>query len=165
MTYRLECRLTASIPIADAFEVFKDPHNLERITPPWLNFRIVTPHVTIRQGAEIAYVIRWLGIPMKWKTVITRFDPPHAFIDEQARGPYTLWRHQHFFEETPAGTVISDQVDYRLPLGILGRIAHAAMVKHQLLAIFRYRQKAIAGLLNVPGISFDNPQVSRSASQ
>ncbi len=149
--------MLAPAPLEVIFRLFEDPRNLAKITPPWLSFRIVDPDsVRMRQGAEIDYIIRWIGLPMKWKTLITAYHPPTFFADEQARGPYALWHHEHAFEETAQGVVIRDRVRYRLPLGVLGRIAHAAMVKHQLRAIFRYRQKAIAKLLAVPGISFDD---------
>jgi len=158
--YRLECSMTAPVPLAEVFRFFEDPRNLGRITPPWLNFRIVNPAgVEMREGAEIDYIIRWQGLPLKWKTVITRHNPPRFFVDEQFRGPYSLWRHEHTFEETPDGVVIRDRVDYRLPFGPLGRIAHALMVKNQLLEIFRFRQKAIAEILATPGITFDEPRV------
>lgn len=146
--------MTAQAPLAEVFRFFEDPRNLGRITPPWLNFSIVDPDgVQMRAGAEIDYVIRWQGLPMKWKTVIREYDPPRRFTDEQARGPYALWHHEHTFEETRAGVAIGDRVDYRLPWGVLGRIAHAVVVKRQLLEIFRFRQRAIAEVLGVPGIS------------
>lgn len=166
MIYRLTCNMAAPVPREQAFTVFEDPYNLARITPPWLNFRIVSPeHVTMRQGAEIDYLIAWFGLNIKWRTVITRYDPPREFIDEQIRGPYTLWHHEHRFvaitlPDGRVGTQISDQVDYKLPLGRLGQIAHAMTVKKQLLGIFRFRQRAIAELLDVPDIAFDDPQVN-----
>lgn len=157
--------MTAPAPLREVFGFFEDPRNLGRITPPWLNFRILDPdRVRMRRGAEIDYVIRWQGVPMKWKTMIAAYDPPRGFVDEQARGPYSLWHHEHTFEETPDGVLIRDQVDYRLPLGPLGEIAHAVMVKNQLLEIFRFRQKAIAEILAVPGITFDEPTVSPCAA-
>src|SRR5438270_507189 len=112
--------MTAPVPLAQVFRFFEDARNLEKITPPWLNFRIVNPdHIQMRKGAEIDYVIRWMGLPIRWKTVIQEYDPPRKFVDEQSRGPYSLWRHTHIFEETKAGVVIRDRVDYRLPFGIL----------------------------------------------
>jgi len=99
---------------------------------------------------------------MKWKTVIVNYEPPCRFVDEQIRGPYARWRHEHTFEETAQGSVIRDRVDYRLPFGILGRIAHAAIVKRQLLAIFRYRRRAIAKILNIDGIVIGEPTVTSS---
>ncbi len=141
--------MTVSAPFAEVFEFFQDPRNLERITPPWLNFKILNPEqVVMRKGELIDYVIRWMGVPLKWRTRIADYAPPTMFIDEQIRGPYSLWHHTHTFEETASGVRILDQVDYRLPLGLLGTIAHAVMVKSQLLQIFRYRQAVIAKILD-----------------
>jgi ligand-binding SRPBCC domain-containing protein len=140
--------MTARVPLARVFRFFEDARNLERITPPWLNFRIVDPDgIRMRKGAEIDYVIRWMGLPMKWKTVISEYDPPTRFVDEQTRGPYSLWRHTHTFEETNAGVVIRDCVEYRLPLGIFGRLAHALVVRRHLREIFHFRQTTIARIL------------------
>ncbi len=152
--------MTAPVPLDTVFRFFEDARNLEKITPPWLNFRILRPEaIRMRAGEEINYIIRWMGIPMKWKTRIAEYTPPRKFVDEQEKGPYTLWHHEHFFEQTEAGVVIRDCVDYILPLGPLGRLAHFFMVKAQLLEIFRYRQKTIAAILAVPGITYDSPVV------
>ncbi|MES1262465.1 MAG: SRPBCC family protein, partial [Acidobacteriota bacterium] len=115
-------------PLTRIFRVFEDARNLERITPPWLNFRILHPEaIRMRPGEEIDYEIRWMGVAMKWKTIIREYDPPRRFVDEQAKGPYAFWRHEHTFLETAAGVVIRDQVDYRLPWGLPGRIAHQVL--------------------------------------
>jgi ligand-binding SRPBCC domain-containing protein len=140
-TYTLRCEMISGRPLAETFAVFEDPYNLAKITPPWLKFRVTSPErVQMWQGAEIQYVIRWLNVPIRWNTRITQYDPPQKFVDEQEQGPYTLWRHQHTFEETSAGTKVKDEVHYTLPFGFLGRLVHAVVVRRQLLAIFRYRQ-------------------------
>jgi ligand-binding SRPBCC domain-containing protein len=155
--------MTAPVPLGRAFSIFENPHNLAKITPPWLNFRVVTPEpVLMRKGAGIEYVIRWLGLPIRWKTLITDYDPPDGFVDEQARGPYRLWRHRHTLAETAEGTTVTDCVTYRLPFGVLGDMAHAIVVKRQLLEIFRFRQRAVAEMLGVPGVRFDEPVVRPS---
>jgi ligand-binding SRPBCC domain-containing protein len=152
--------MTAPVSIMRAFEVFENPYNLAKITPPWLNLKVVNrEQVIVRAGAEINYVIRWMGLPIKWKTRITSYNPPHGFVDEQESGPYILWRHQHLLEECVDGARISDFVTYQLPLGPLGRIAHGLAVKGQLLEIFRFRQRAIAELLGGRGVEFDNPSI------
>jgi ligand-binding SRPBCC domain-containing protein len=143
----LECEMTTSASLRDAFTVFENPYNLARITPSWLNFRILDEGVEMRNGAEISYRIRWLGLSMKWKTLITAYEPPFHFVDEQVRGPYTLWRHLHTFRPSTEGTVVSDRVEYILPLGFLGRLAHSAMVAAQLKQIFRFRQRKLAKLI------------------
>jgi hypothetical protein len=142
--YRLECEMVSARPLADTFAIFEDPYNLAKITPPWLNFRVTSSdRVQMQQGAEIRYVIRWLRIPVRWKTRITEYNPPHKFVDEQERGPYTLWRHQHEFEETSEGTRVRDRVEYQLPFGVLGAFVHSTVVRRQLLAIFRFRQSEL----------------------
>jgi hypothetical protein len=117
------------------------------------------------RGAQIDYTIRWLGLPVKWRTLITGYDPPTLFVDQQIRGPYLLWQHRHEFRETAAGTVISDRVSYRLPLGFLGDLAHALVVRRQLIGIFRFRQRSLADLLLPDGlarISTSEPRVFRA---
>ena len=146
--YVLSCHIGAPVPIEQAFAVFESPDNLARITPPWLRFRITTPEpVTIRRGARIDYEIRWLGLPVAWQTIITAYDPPHSFEDWQASGPYAFWRHRHGFQPADGGTLISDRVEYALPLGFFGRMAHALAVGRQLRGIFEYRGKQLAPLL------------------
>jgi hypothetical protein len=158
--YHLRCELMTSCSLAETFEVFKDPSNLAKITPSWLNFQVITKDMQMRKGTEIEYNIRWLGLPMHWKTLITEYDPPHLFVDEQAKGPYTLWRHHHTFEETAGGTKVGDHVEYALPLGVLGQIAHAVMVKRQLEAIFRFRQSEIGKLLGGKTVEVATPVIT-----
>lgn len=143
----------------EVFRVFEDARNLAKITPPWLRFEVLSGEVAMRRGAEIDYVIRWQGLPMKWKTLITNYDPPDSFVDLQVRGPYRVWHHRHSFRETAEGTVVEDRVDYALPLGLLGRAAHCIVVKRQLLAIFRYRQTAMGRLLGVVCRELDEPRI------
>lgn len=147
-TYRFACSISLPVSLQEAFAFFENPHNLARITPPWLNFRITSPErIQMRKGAEIAYQIRWLGLPLNWKTVITEYEPPFFFVDEQAAGPYAYWRHRHDFKPTEYGALVSDQVDYALPLGPVGWLAHRLVVRRQLEDIFEYRQTALAGIL------------------
>jgi ligand-binding SRPBCC domain-containing protein len=146
--YVLSCQMKAPVPMRDAFAAFESPYNLARITPPWLRFHITTPgQVVMRRGVEIEYRIRWLGLPVHWKTIVTGYDAPRMFEDEQARGPYQFWRHHHGFEETAGGTIVSDHVEYALPLGVLGTLTHGLMVGRQLREIFRFRQSALIQLL------------------
>lgn len=148
-TYRLESSMSVPVSLREAFAFFEDPRNLARITPPWLNFRITSAApIQMRKGAEIDYQIRWLGLPLNWKTAITEYEPPFFFVDEQASGPYAYWRHRHTFKPTEYGALVSDAVDYALPLGPLGRLAHSLAVRRQLQGIFDYRQKALADILS-----------------
>jgi ligand-binding SRPBCC domain-containing protein len=165
-TYHLRCELVTECPLLETFEFFKNPLNLAKITPSWLNFQVLTQDVAIRSGAEIEYNIRWLGLPMHWKTLIAEYEPPYYFVDEQAEGPYSLWRHRHTFEavsagaSTPSGTKVGDHVEYALPLGKLGQIAHAVMVKKQLQAIFRFRQRQIGNLLGAKTVEVTAPVIT-----
>lgn len=140
--------MLARLPIAEVFSLFENPSNLLRITPPWLNLKVINPEpVVMRKGAEITYRIRWAGIPLHWKTLITEYEPPLLFVDEQVEGPYRLWRHRHTFTPTPEGVLVADHVDYALPLGWLGRGAQALVVGRQLKAIFQHRRAALAQIL------------------
>ena len=135
------------VPVAlrDAFAFFENPENLARITPPGLNLRITSKErVQIKRGAEIAYQIRWAGIPLSWKTVITEYEPPFRFVDEQAAGPYAEWRHTHTFKPGVEGTEVLDHVDYVLPFGWIGRTVHRLIVRRQLERIFAFRQQSLA---------------------
>jgi ligand-binding SRPBCC domain-containing protein len=91
----------------------------------------------------MTHPIRWAGLPIRWQTRIIDWSPPHHFVDLQLRGPYAMWHHRHTFTPVPDGTLCHDQVLYRLPLGPLGRLTHALLVRRQLLTIFRHRRQVI----------------------
>ena len=143
-TYTLRCELLVKRPIRETFAFFENPANLGKITPPWLSFNIVTKDVAMGQGARFDYIIRCLGLPMKWRSLITKYEPPFLFVDEQLIGPYKTWQHRHTFAETAQGVVVGDHLEYSLPLGPLGTIAQFVMVKRQLEEVFRYRQQALS---------------------
>ncbi len=131
-------------PRAEVFEFFADAGNLERITPPELNFEIISPQpIDIKKGALIDYRLKLRGIPITWKTEITQWNPPHDFVDTALQSPYKQWIHLHTFEENGSGeTIMRDRVRYRLPLEPLGDLAHW-YVKRELRYIFDYRRKII----------------------
>ncbi len=141
-----ECDILAPLSIRDTFSVFEDPYNLAKITPPWLHFKILTPNLTMRKGAEIRYSLAWMRLPMHWKTRIIEYEPPFLFVDEMENGPYALWRHRHTFRPSEKGTVVSDRVEYALPFGPLGTMAHTLVVRRQVEEIFLYRQRALDGI-------------------
>jgi ligand-binding SRPBCC domain-containing protein len=163
-TYHLRCRMLVPLPLARVFEVFENPYNLAKITPPWLGFEVTSrDKVVMRAGAEIEYRIRWLGLPLRWKTRITSYDPPFSFTDEQERGPYPLWRHRHSFQPTPEGVLVGDHVEYALPFGPLGRMAHKLVVGNQLRRIFNYRQEKLAEMFGVACPILLAPEISTRA--
>jgi len=135
-------------PIGRVFEFFSRAENLEQITPPWLAFRILTPPpIELREGALIEYALRVRGLPMRWVSRITHWNPPHRFTDIQERGPYRLWEHTHSFVEVEGVTEMTDTVRYALPFGPLGELAHRLVVARDLRSIFDYRAKSVDSLM------------------
>ena len=143
--YTLERAQTVPRTPGEISPFFADARNLEQITPPWLSFRVlsVAPE-PVMAGTLIRYRLRVRGVPFGWTTQITEWNPPHSFVDVELSGPYRQWVHTHRFEACESGTLLSDRVDYALPLGLLGDIAHALIVKHDVTRIFDYRQQKIA---------------------
>ena len=128
-------------PPEEVFRFFGDAGNLNAITPPWLNFRIVTPTpVEMRAGALIDYKLRVRGIPLRWRTRITCWEPPRRFIDEQVRGPYRQWIHEHTFEARDGGTLARDSVRYAVPFDFL---VHRWLVAGDIQRIFAYRTEEL----------------------
>ena len=130
---------------AEVFLFFGEARNLEAITPPWLRFEVLTsPPITMAVGTLIDYRIRIHGIPIRWQTEITEWNPPHRFVDVQLRGPYSLWHHTHTFEEKDGGTLCVDQVRYR-PRG--GAVVDWLFVRRDVERIFDYRTARLQELL------------------
>lgn len=138
--HRLHRRQLVGGTLDEVFEFFRDPYNLEAITPPWLRFRILeSSDREVREGTRIRYRLRLHGVPFRWESRIAEFTPGVSFADEQVTGPYAHWYHRHIFHATEEGVVIEDLVDYRLPFGPLGRLVHAIGVRRELRRIFDHR--------------------------
>ena len=135
-------------PPAPTFELFSDVFALERITPPWLRFRVETPGpIEIAEGTLISYSLRLHRLPIRWLTRIEVWEPPRRFVDVQISGPYRLWEHSHAFHPLHGGTTIVDRVRYAMPLGPLGELARTAIVSRDLERIFDYRRDGVDRLL------------------
>ena len=143
--YELNIKQFIPEPIEEVFSFFSKPENLKKITPKQLYFTINTPSpIPMKLGQIIDYTIKIKGIPVRWRSLISSYDPPHSFIDEQVKGPYSLWHHTHRFKEENGGTVIFDYVKYKIPFGLVGRIANFIWISKDLKRIFNYRKKIIA---------------------
>ncbi len=142
--YTLDSIQFINKPIEDVFEFFSNPDNLSVITPPKLGFKILTPTpIKMSAGRLIDYKIYLMGFPIHWRALITDFDPPHTFIDQQIKGPYTIWHHTHTFQKVDGGVEIKDRVVYSIPFSILGRILNFLWIRKDLENIFNYRKKVI----------------------
>jgi ligand-binding SRPBCC domain-containing protein len=138
--FRLETRLWLPAPVDRMFAFFADASNLETISPSFLHFRLLTPGVEMRRGATLDYRLRLRGVPFRWRTEITAWEPELRFRDEQRRGPYRYWRHSHLFRAERDGTVVEDGVDYDVPGGYA---VHQLLVGPDLIRIFTYRQERL----------------------
>jgi len=134
-----------------AWKFFSSPHNLSEITPENMNFVVLSEikDEPIFEGMEIDYTVSpVLGIPVKWKTIITQVEEGKSFTDFQKKGPYRYWNHFHEFTPDENGVLMKDTVDYELPFGILGSIAHRLFVKEKLRSIFDFRYRVLNDLFN-----------------
>jgi len=137
----LERDIWIAKPLDAIFAFFSDAHNLNEITPPWLNFEILTPapiHMAV--GTIIDYQLRLRGKKIRWQTEIAHWEPPHKFVDAQRHGPYRLWIHEHVFVGQNDGTQIHDRVRYAVPGGVVEPLVHRLFVARELTAIFEYRE-------------------------
>lgn len=144
--YHLHATQFLPISLAEAWDFFSSPRNLQKITPSEMNFEIlsITQDKKVYAGQLIEYNVSVLPfLRVRWVTEITQVSDLHYFIDEQRFGPYSLWHHQHHFQQVDGGVEMIDEVSYALPLGILGRMAHWFFVKREVKNIFDYRKKIL----------------------
>jgi ligand-binding SRPBCC domain-containing protein len=147
MIYHLERDTFIPGAQQEVFSFFSDARNLERLTPGFLGFEIMTPMpMEMKAGALIDYRLKLFGVPLRWRTRIDEFEPISHFVDVQLSGPYRLWRHRHEFRTVPGGTQMRDQVDYELPFGPIGTVARTLFVRSTLDRIFDYRSSVIQDL-------------------
>jgi ligand-binding SRPBCC domain-containing protein len=128
----------------EVFMFFSEAQNLQALTPDWLDFEVLTPRpIEMRPGALIDYRLRLHGFPIRWRTEITTWEPPHRFVDEQKRGPYRVWHHEHRFEPRDGGTLASDLVRYAAPGG---KLIDWLFVRRDVERIFAFRRKKLLEL-------------------
>jgi ligand-binding SRPBCC domain-containing protein len=139
-----ECGQWVAADLGQTFSFFSDAANLEAITPPFLGFTIVTPlPIAMREGALIEYRLRLFGVPVDWVSRIDEWTPGSSFTDVQVRGPYARWVHQHHFAPQGGGTLVTDRVEYGLPLAPWSEPVHTLFVRHAIERIFAYRRQVI----------------------
>ena len=148
--YQYTSRQELAISMEQAWTFLSDPKNLKRITPDYMGFDIISgAERKMFPGQIIQYHLTpILGIPFRWVTEITHVQEGEFFVDEQRFGPYTFWHHKHFINKTENGVVMEDIVDYKLPLGPLGWLAHVLFVRAKVKQIFDYREKALNEIFN-----------------
>lgn len=147
-TFSLHREILLAHDIDKVFAFFGDPANLERLTPRWLKFEVLTPPVDeVKPGLLIDYRLKVRGIPIRWQSEITIWEPPYRFVDEQRRGPYRMWHHEHTFTSQGGGTLCGDRVDYAVPGG---RLVNRFFVAPDLKRIFDFRHSRMKEIFPDP---------------
>jgi len=142
--FKLETELWLPHRRDEVFHFFADAFNLETLTPPWLKFEVLTPRpIVMHVGLQIDYRLRLRGLPLRWRSEITAWEPPGRFVDEQRRGPYRAWIHEHTFEERDGGTLARDRVQYAV---IGGWLINTLFVRRDVEKIFHFRQEKLQEL-------------------
>jgi len=147
--YSVFSRQNVPVSLEEVWAFFSDAKNLAAVTPPHLNLKVTNEVYggALYPGQVMIYKVKpLLGIPIAWMTEITHVEPMKYFVDEQRKGPYKLWHHQHHFKKIEGGVEMTDLVHYRLPLGILGSVANSLLVKSELNKIFAYRYQRVIEL-------------------
>jgi ligand-binding SRPBCC domain-containing protein len=143
-TFMLDSQIWLPRPIDEVFAFFSNAMNLEILTPPFVNFHVLTPEpIVMNPGTRLQYRIGLHGIPVKWESEITLWEPPNRFVDDQVRGPYRCWHHEHKFASRDGDTEVTDHVEYSVWGGAL---VHKLLVERDLQKIFGYRSKKLAEL-------------------
>lgn len=143
-TYLFKTEQTLVHPVSEIFDFFSDAHNLAVITPPWLHFEVLTPApIEMKVGTLIDYRLKLRGIPIRWQSEITAWDPPYSFADEQRRGPYRLWRHVHTFDEREGKVTVGDSVTYAVwGPGLINKL----LIRPDIEKIFTYRSEQLESI-------------------
>lgn len=157
-TFVHETSMVLPRSLEELYPFFAEARNLETITPPWLRFSVLTPApIEMRAGTLIDYRLAWRGIPIRWRTVIDAWEPPHRFVDRMLKGPYRLWAHKHTFTPVVGGVRCDDRVEYAVPGGTL---VQRLMVGRDVARIFAYRTAKLRELFGLP----ETPEAFRPGS-
>ncbi len=157
-TFVHETSLVLPRSLEELYPFFAEARNLETITPPWLRFSVLTPApIEMRAGTLIDYRLAWRGIPIRWRTVIDAWEPPHRFVDRMLKGPYRLWVHEHTFTPVAGAVRCDDRVEYAVPGGAL---VQRLMVGRDVARIFAYRSAKLREHFGGP----ETPKASRPGS-
>ncbi len=161
-TYSLSATQIVPADLDRTWAFYSDPANLRRITPSSLGFEMHSSSEPTHEGQLIEYTVRPIaGLPLRWLTRIEGVDAPHTFTDVQLRGPYRRWVHTHTFTPVDGGTRVDDRIEYELPLGPLGSIAHRLAIRSQLASIFAFRDAVTRAIFEpAPAISPDEDEVT-----
>lgn len=153
-TYTFNTQTILHKPIQEVFPFFANAENLDAVTPPWLKFEIVTAlPIEMNVGTIVDYRLRLHGVPIRWRSEITEWNPPHKFTDVQIKGPYCFWQHEHFFTAEGNQTRMIDRVEYAVPGGMFAPIIHSLFVKRDLERIFEYRERRFLKIFCMRNIS------------
>jgi ligand-binding SRPBCC domain-containing protein len=150
---QLHCEMWVPLPLETVFGFFSNPANLEVVTPPWVGFRILSKlPVVMKEGALLDYAIRVHGIPLRWRSEITVWEPPFRFADVQVKGPYAVWNHEHRFESRHGGTLVSDEVRYAIPFSWMpgSSLVERWLVAPDIDRIFAHRRTALLRHFGLP---------------
>ena len=142
--YKLKFKQVINSSLDDVFSFFSNPENLSKITPEKLGFNILTPTpIKMKEGQLIDYSIKLLGKKIRWRTMITEYIPKVKFVDQQLKGPYSMWHHTHEFKDVDGKVEMTDEIYYVMPFGVLGRLVNFLFVSRDLNNIFKHRVEII----------------------
>jgi hypothetical protein len=149
-TYKIEYQTILKKHLSEVFPFFANAENLDQVTPPWLKFEILTPlPIEMKVGTVVDYRLSLHGIPIRWRSEITEWNPPNKFTDVLLKGPYRFWKHEHFFTAEGNRTRMSDRVEYAIPGWIFAPIVHSLFVKRDLEKIFDFRERAFREIFSL----------------
>ena len=148
--HNYQCELIVKEKLEVVFDFFNRPENLVKLMPPFMAFTLLTPgKLIMKEGAIFDYNVRVFGIPNRWTTYISDYNPPFSFSDIQLKGPNSYWHHRHAFKTVDSGTLVTDDIHYLLPFGVVGKVANAVVMQPIIKALFNHRKKIVSQLFEL----------------